>query len=194
MTERRQIEQEEETSDIEILASPLKKPKSQKLDSTRKNGSLKLDLEKIQSFPSSPKVISEINSPRTKFISKKFKSFALGEKVLDSFACAAANGALVLQGKLYLTDRCCYFYSPFNSKTLLGKGSKLRIKLSDLEAVKMETTLLFFANTLRFFYKSGEQIVFTSFLSRDSCYNQIVNLLTRQSIVEKAQRVVEPLQ
>jgi len=91
-----------------------------------------------------------------------------------------------------LTDRCCYFYSPFNSKTILGKGSKLRIKLSDLEAVKMETTLIFFANSLRFFYKSGEQIVFTSFLSRDSCYNQIVNLMTKQSIVENSRHVVEP--
>ena len=97
-----------------------------------------------------------LNSPRTKFIKTKFKSFAPDEKVLDSFACAAASGTIVLQGKLYLTDRCCYFYSPFNNKTILGKGSKLRIRLCDLETVKMETTLIFFANTLRFFYKTGE--------------------------------------
>lgn len=51
---------------------------------------------------------------------------------------------LVLQGKLYLTDRSCYFYSPFNTKTILGKGSKIQIKYSELETIKTENRMLIF--------------------------------------------------
>ena len=123
-----------------------------------------------------------IDSPRTKFISKKFKNFEPDEKVLDSFACATtpANTKLMLQGKLYITDRSCYFYTPFNHKTLLGKGSKIRCRYSDIEIIKKETTLVFFANSIRFFFKSGEQILFQSFLSRDACYNFMVSLMNKR--------------
>jgi hypothetical protein len=102
--------------------------------------------------------------------------------VLDSFACATvpANSKIILQGKLYITDRCCYFYTPFNHKTILGQGSKIRCPYSDLETIKKETTLVFFANSIRFFFKSGEQILFQSFLSRDACYNFMLNLIEKQ--------------
>ncbi len=110
--------------------------------------------------------------------------------MLDSFACATtpANSKLMLQGKLYITDRCCYFYSPFNHKTLLGKGSKICASYSSLETIRKETTLLLFSNSIRLFFKSGEQILFQSFLSRDNCYNFMVSLMTRRGAVEEAQR------
>jgi hypothetical protein len=34
---------------------------------------------------------------------------------------------IVLQGMLYITDRNIYFYSPFNSKTIIGYGTKISI-------------------------------------------------------------------
>jgi len=102
--------------------------------------------------------------------------------VLESFACATtpANTKIILQGKLYITDRCCYFYTPFNHKTLLGKGSKIRCPYSEIDSIKKETTLVFFANSIRFFFKSGEQILFQSFLSRDACYNFMVSLMNKR--------------
>lgn len=95
-------------------------------------------------------------------MSKKFKMFEPDEKVLDSFACATipADSKIMLQGKLYITDRCCYFYTPFNHKTLIGKGSKIRCAYADIENIKKETTLVFFATSIRVFFKSGEQILF----------------------------------
>jgi len=91
-----------------------------------------------------------------------------------------ADTKLLLQGRLYITDRACYFYSPFNHKTLLGKGSKIRFAYSDLEIIKKESTLVFFATSIRFFFKSGEQVLLQSFLSRDACYNFMVSLMTKR--------------
>jgi hypothetical protein len=107
------------------------------------------------------KKISTEDSSRTQFIKKKFHLFEPDEKVLDSFACATmpADTKLLLQGRLYITDRACYFYSPFNHKTLLGQGSKLRLAYSDIENIRKESTLVFFATSIRFFFKSGEQIL-----------------------------------
>ncbi|MFN9900183.1 MAG: hypothetical protein ACK55Z_15615 [bacterium] len=34
--------------------------------------------------------------------------------MLENFSCAYASPTILLQGMLYLTDRQCYFYSPFN--------------------------------------------------------------------------------
>ena len=66
-------------------------------------------------------VSSKQSSPRSTFIRKKFPTFRSDEVVLDNFACAfKAPKSLLLQGMLYLTDKCCYFYSPFNVVTLVG--------------------------------------------------------------------------
>jgi GRAM domain len=102
----------------------------------------------------------EESSPRSKFIKKKFANFENDEIVLDNFACAFASSRILLQGMLYLTNRACYFYSPFNVKTLLGQGSKIKIPLVDLKSIKKETSFLVFPNALRFIFKSGEQILF----------------------------------
>jgi hypothetical protein len=73
---------------------------------------------------------------------------------------------------------------------LLGKGSKIRFSYSDLENIKKETTLVFFANSIRFFFKSGEQILFQSFLSRDACYNYLVSLMTKRGRVEQETQII----
>ena len=69
-------------------------------------------------------VISEAGeqtSPRSTFIKKKFPNFSKDEIVFDNFSCAFNCGSnMLLQGMLYLTNKSCYFYSPFNQKTLVG--------------------------------------------------------------------------
>lgn len=65
-------------------------------------------------------------SPRLKFIKGKFGRVERGEKVIDSYSCAASR-KILLQGMLYVTDRSLYFYSPFNDKTLFGNNTKIAI-------------------------------------------------------------------
>ena len=76
--------------------------------------------------------------------------------MLDNFACAFNSPKLLLQGMLYITDKNCYFYSPFNEKTLVGQGSKIQISYSELKSVKKESSMFIFPNAIRFTYKSGE--------------------------------------
>ena len=81
---------------------------------------------------------------------------------------------ILLQGVLYVTERAVYFYSPFNNKTIFGHGTKVKIPYEAVRLVKKESTLLIFPNAIRFVLDSREEIVFASFVSRDTCYSLIL--------------------
>ena len=115
-------------------------------------------------------------TPRSKFIAKKFKTFDDDEEVLDNYACAASF-KLLLQGMLYVTNKHVYFYSPFNKKTMLGRGTKIKMSYSAISHIKKESAILVFPNSIRFILKSSEEIVFTSFVSRDTCFSLILRQL-----------------
>jgi hypothetical protein len=128
-------------------------------------------------------------SPRSAFIKKKFADFDLeNEVVLDNFACAFHTQKLLLHGMLYLTDKSCYFYSPFNEKTIVGQGSKIQIRFTELKSIKKETTLFVFHNAIRFTYKNGYQALFRSFLSRDTCFSFILSLMLQQGLIEQSEQ------
>jgi hypothetical protein len=112
-------------------------------------------------------------SPRGAFIKKKFNLEDKGEVVLENYCCAARMNIL-LQGMLYVTERAVYFYSPFNNKTIFGHGTKIKIPFEAVKLVKKEATLLIFPNAIRFVLNSREEIVFASFVSRDTCYSLIL--------------------
>ena len=95
------------------------------------------------------------------------------EIVLESYCCAARM-KILLQGMLYLTEKAVYFYSPFNNKTIFGHGTKIKMPYESIRLVKKESTLLIFPNAVRFVLKSREEIVFASFVSRDTCYSLIL--------------------
>ena len=119
--------------------------------------------------------IAAITSPRSKFIKKKFKTYEEDEIVLENYACAA-NFTLLLQGMLYITNKNVYFYSPFNKKTMLGRGTKIKMSYDAIELIKKESAILVFPNSIRFILKNKEEMLFTSFVSRDTCFA----LLTKQ--------------
>ena len=120
------------------------------------------------------------SSPRSQFIKKKFSDFdPENEIVLDNFGCAFHTQKLLLHGMLYLTDKSCYFYSPFNEKTIVGQGSKIQIRFTELKSIKKESTWVVFPNAIRFTYKNGYQALFRSFLSRDTCFSVILSLMTQ---------------
>lgn len=120
------------------------------------------------------------STPRSKFIAKKFKTFDEEETVLENFACAASF-TLLLQGMMYVTNKNVYFYSPFNKKTMIGRGTKIKMSYEAISLIKKESAILVFPNSIRFILKSTEELVFTSFVSRDTCYNLILKQLNLTS-------------
>ena len=75
---------------------------------------------------------------------------------------------------MYVTNKNVFFYSPFNNKTVIGHGTKIKISYGSLKKIKKETKLLVFSNSIRFYLNSGEEILFTSFISRDTCYQLLL--------------------
>ena len=71
---------------------------------------------------------------------------------------------------LYVTNRAVYFYSPFNEKTLIGYGTKIKIEFEQIADMKKETSMIIFHNSLKFVHMDASEITFTSFVSRDSCF------------------------
>ena len=92
---------------------------------------------------------------------------------MENYCCAVRTNIL-LQGVLYVTEKAVYFYSPFNNKTIFGHGSKIKIPFSAVRLVKKESTLLIFQNAIRFVLGTAEEVVFASFVSRDTCYSLIL--------------------
>jgi hypothetical protein len=86
--------------------------------------------------------------------------------VLDNFSCAA-KCKILLQGMFYVTNKRIYFYSPFNDKTLLGYGTKIKIEYQQIVDVKKADTLVIFPNCIKFILTEDRQIEFTSYVSRD---------------------------
>ena len=97
--------------------------------------------------------------------------------MLENYACAA-NVKLLLQGMLYVTDKNIYFYSPFNNKTVIGHGTKIKMGYDSITHIKKENHMMVFPNSIRFVLKSAEEVVFTSFISRDTCFSLILKQLT----------------
>ena len=75
---------------------------------------------------------------------------------------------------MYVTEKNVYFFSPFNNKTIFGHGTKVKIPYDSIRLIKKESTLFIFPNAVRFVLQSAEEIVFASFVSRDTCYSLIL--------------------
>ena len=97
-----------------------------------------------------------------------------GEKVEDNFHCAY-HDKILLQGKLYITNKKIVFYTWFNNKTLFG-STKLIIPLVDIVRVEKKYNLKIFNNSIKIITKKSE-LFFTSFVYRDACHKMIQNKL-----------------
>ena len=108
------------------------------------------------------------------------------EKLIDSFHCAFTNKALLLQGILYVTTRCCYFYSPFAQSVFSGvSGTRLVMPFSNIAVVKKSNRLAIFPTQLHFSMKDGNEYLFSSLLSRDSCYILITHQMSYLVLVRR---------
>ena len=116
--------------------------------------------EKRRRFKSEPSLelsVAREVSPRTQFLKIKFKNFGQNEFVIANYACSVTM-TIVLQGMLYITDRNIYFYSPFNSKTVIGYGTKVTIPFLQLNEIKKIDSMLVFKTGIKFNLKSGQDI------------------------------------
>lgn len=149
-----------------------KNHKLAKIDTANQNLKIEID-ENPNDIADEKDDVNMPTSPRSAFIKKKFKLEEKGEVVLENYCCAARMNIL-LQGMLYVTERAVYFYSPFNNKTIFGHGTKIKFPYEAVKLLKKESTLLIFPNAIRFVLNSREEIVFASFVSRDTCYSLIL--------------------
>ena len=59
---------------------------------------------------------------------------------------------------------------------------------TELASIKKENTVLVFPNAIRFIFKSGDQLLFQSFISRDTCFSFILSLMTQQGLLEQTRQ------
>jgi hypothetical protein len=94
---------------------------------------------------------------------------------------------------MYVTDQSTYFYSPFNSKTFIGLGSKIHLPYSAIKTIKKESKLVIFKTSIRFVLKSGQELVFSNFLSRDTCFSMILNCVRTREIISLRNQELAPV-
>lgn len=95
------------------------------------------------------------------------------EKVLYIYNCAYSD-SILLQGKLYLTNKKIVFYSWFNGSTLFGK-TLLEIPFEDVTDIQ-KTTLLKIDNSIQIKTKYST-LDFHSFGSRNECFSKLNELV-----------------
>lgn len=122
----------------------------------------------IHGYKSNDSVECNSNSILTKFD-------LIYDKTIESFSCAYSE-KLLLHGRLYITVAHLCFHSYFNSKTLLGKETLVRIPFSDIESINKRSNLLVFDSSILIKSKTTEYL-FTSFMARDQAFIILKNLL-----------------
>ena len=98
------------------------------------------------------------------------------EPLIATYLCAYAD-KILLQGKLYITASFLYFFSHFNSFTILGKDTIVTIKISDIQLIKKKKNVLIFDNSI-LVKTHTTNYFFTSFISRDEAFSIILRLLS----------------
>lgn len=95
-------------------------------------------------------------------------------KLVESFVCALQM-KILLQGRLYVTNKALCFTSFFaNSILLFGKSTKILIPFADIKQVEKQYNAMIFDNSILVKTRSPERsFFFTSFLQRDVCFDVI---------------------
>ena len=95
----------------------------------------------------------------------------VGELIAD-FSCAVES-AVLLHGRMYVTDRVLCFYS-----NLFGLEKKIRIPYSHITVFTKENTALVFPNAIAITTYRKEYL-FRSFWDRDECYRLLKDLISK---------------
>lgn len=119
------------------------------------------------------------NSPKKKKSTYAFFNSKFGlvkDEVIDEvFSCALLD-KIVIQGKLFISNKKLAFHSYFNRFTLLGE-TKMIIPKKDILRIEKRYNALIFDNSIAVITLKGE-VFFTSFVFRDRAYISIIKTLT----------------
>jgi hypothetical protein len=71
-----------------------------------------------------------------------------GEIIFETFRCAIELRILI-QGKLFVSNRAIYFYSYFNDQKLIfGQETKIKINYSEIKDIKKAKGAIFLPNSI----------------------------------------------
>ncbi|CAF4334562.1 unnamed protein product [Rotaria sp. Silwood2] len=124
---------------------------------------------------------NEINSQeqlsrRVKHFQKLFKSEIPDDmpELIDSYVCAY-QGDILLQGKMYITDRYLCFHS-----RIISYVTKHVYRWEQIENVTKERVAFIFPTAIGIQLKhSGKKVIYASFLQRDQAYDKIISMCSR---------------
>eukprot|EP00742_Colponemidia_sp_Colp-10_P007896 GILJ01008517.1.p1 GENE.GILJ01008517.1~~GILJ01008517.1.p1 ORF type:complete len:1274 (+),score=212.77 GILJ01008517.1:34-3855(+) len=97
------------------------------------------------------------------------------EHLLTSYSCAFAK-KILLHGRLFITQHFLCFHSFFNSNTILGADTTVQFKFRDIRSVEKKNSAVIFPNAISITLKSGEVMLFASFIFRDQAYSYLTEI------------------
>ena len=138
-----------------------------------KENDLKEYMDKIKTItndsPNNQIIIENQNQLKEE---EKLLKLEKDEIFIKFFRCAFSE-KILLQGRLYVTNKKLVFYSLFNSENIFFGNTKLIIPMEDIINVEKKKNLKIFDNSIKITTKKSE-LFFTSFVKRDLCF-KIIN-------------------
>lgn len=122
---------------------------------------------------------SDQHSRRAKHFLKLFQSEITGEMpdLIDSYVCAY-QGDILLQGKLYITDRYLCFHS-----RIINYVTKHVYPWEKIANVSKERVAFIFPTAIGIQLKSSnKKLIYASFLQRDQAFEKIISTLTQSDL------------
>ncbi|UJR30349.1 hypothetical protein I4U23_017884 [Adineta vaga] len=120
---------------------------------------------------------SEQSSRRVKHFQKLFKSEIADDdmpELIDSYVCAY-QGDILLQGKMYITDRYLCFHS-----RIISYVTKHVYRWEQIDNVTKERVAFIFPTAIGIQLKpTGKKIIYASFLQRDQAFDKIISICSR---------------
>ena len=98
---------------------------------------------------------------------------------------------ILVQGKLYVTSEAIYFHSYFNDNLLFGKETKIKICYPEIHKIKKAVAALIFDTSLMIEMKNGNTLMFSSFISRNTCFDLIVDVMEQTLSFQEMMAMVE---
>ena len=95
---------------------------------------------------------------------------------MDEFNCGY-SGNIVVTGKIYITNKRLCFYSPFNDKNIFFQSTFIQIPKDQILKIQKKHNAKIFDNSIEITKTNLETLFFTSFVSRNQCYNLMVSNL-----------------
>ncbi len=115
-------------------------------------------------------------SRRAKHFHKLFKSEIQNDmpEIIDSYVCAY-QGDILLQGKMYITDRYLCFHS-----RIINYVTKHVYRWEEIERVTKERVAFIFPTAIGIrLKKTGKKVTYASFLQRDQAFEKIHSIWSR---------------